>query len=256
LYSPHCLRSVTSVEWTLGYWSNEIAVTTMTTHDDFRKTCASPTYYREKAWKRWVGFYDLFLNLVFFLPCGGESNFRRKCVDFATPAEGDQVLDICCGTGTLTFLIARCVGPEGQVMGIDLSEFALEIARRKAQNVPVTFERAEAENLPFASARFDKCFISFGLHEMPKQARRNTLREISRTLRPCGRLFVVDYSLPAGALARSTIKAFVKLVEHEAAYKMLLDNSLMAEIEESSLTIMRRELICSGVIQLIEAVKP
>ena len=214
-----------------------------------------PAYYREKAWKRWARFYDLFLKLV-FLPCGGESSFRRRCVDFASPAEGDQILDVCCGTGTLTSLIAGRVGPDGQVIGVDLSEYVLEIARKKRRNVPVTFQRAEAENLPFALAKFDKCFISFGLHEMPEQARQNTIKEIRRTLRSGGSLFVVDYNLPAGALARLAIKAFVKLVEDEAAYKMLLDGSLMAEVEEGGLAIKRRELICSGMIQLIEAMNP
>jgi ubiquinone/menaquinone biosynthesis C-methylase UbiE len=214
-----------------------------------------PAYYMEKVWKRWARFYDPFLKLV-FLPCGGESSFRRRCVDFASPAEGDQILDVCCGTGTLTSLIAGRVGPDGQVIGVDLSEYVLEIARKKRRNVPVTFQRAEAENLSFVSARFDKCFISFGLHEMPEQARQNTIKEIRRTLRSGGHLFVVDYNLPAGALARLAIKAFVKLVEDEAAYKMLLDGSLMAEVEEGGLAIKRRELICSGMIQLIEAMNP
>jgi len=177
-------------------------------------------------------------------------------VDFASPAEGDQILDVCCGTGTLTSLIAGRVGPDGQVIGVDLSEYVLEIARKKRRNVPVTFQRAEAENLPFALAKFDKCFISFGLHEMPEQARQNTIKEIRRTLRSGGSLFVVDYNLPAGALARLAIKAFVKLVEDEAAYKILLDGSLMAEVEEGGLAIKRRELICSGMIQLIEAMNP
>lgn len=226
----------------------------MKTHDDLRKTSALPAYYREKVWKRWAQFYDILLNLIFYFPCGGESSFRKRCVDFATPSEGDQVLDVCCGTGTLTYLIAAHVGPDGQVIGVDLSESVLEIARKKSRDVPVTFQIAEAENLPFASARFDKCFISFGLHEMPKQARRNTLREIHRTLRHSGHFFIVDYNLPDGVLTRLAVKAFVKLVEDETAYKMLLDDSLAAEVEESGFAIKRRGLICGSMIQLIEAV--
>jgi len=227
----------------------------MTTHGDFRKTSASPAYYMERVWRRLARFYDQFMKLV-FLPCGGEGSFRRRCVDFASPAEGDQVLDICCGTGTLTSLIAARVEHDGQVIGVDLSESVLEIARKKRRNVPVTFQRAEAGNLPLASARFDKCFISFGLHEMPKQARQNTLGEIRRTLRSGGRLFVVDFNLPAGALARFAIKAFVKLVEDKEVYKMLLDGSLLTEVEEGGLALKRREFICGGMIQLIEALNP
>lgn len=221
-------------------------------HGDLKRTFASPVYYMEEVWKRRARFYDPFLRLI-FLPWRGESRFRRRCVEFAGPMEGDQVLDVCCGTGTLTSLIAGRVGRDGQVIGVDLSESVLETARKKRRNVSVTFQRAEAENLPFASARFDKCFISFGLHEMPKRARQNTLREIRRTLRSGGRLFVVDYILPAGVLARLAIKAFVKLVEREAAYEMLLHDSLVPEIEEGDLAVKRQGLICSGMIQLIEA---
>jgi demethylmenaquinone methyltransferase/2-methoxy-6-polyprenyl-1,4-benzoquinol methylase len=226
----------------------------MITHDDLKKTPALPTYYREKVCRRWVQFYDMLLNLIFYFPCGGESSFRKRCVDFASTSSGDQVLDVCCGTGTLTYLIASQVGPDGQVIGVDLSESVIEIARKKRRDVSVAFQIAEAENLPFASDRFDKCFISFGLHEMPKQARRNTLREICRTLRHSGHFFIVDYNLPEGVLAKLAVKAFVKLVEDEAAYKMLLDDSLVAEVEESGFAIKRRGLICSSMIQLIEAV--
>lgn len=141
------------------------------------------------------------------------------------------------------------------MIGVNLCESVDEIARTKTQNVPVTFLRAGAENLPAASSRFDKCFISFGLHHMPKQVRQNTLREVPRTLRSGG-LFVVAYNLPARALVRLAIKSFVKLDEDEAAYKMLLGGSLPAEIQQAGLAIRRQEVTCSGTIQLVEALNP
>jgi ubiquinone/menaquinone biosynthesis C-methylase UbiE len=224
-------------------------------HDGLNKTFASSNYHKKEVWKRRARFYDPFLKLV-FLPFGGENSFRKSCVDFASPAERDRVLDVCCGTGRLTSLIAQRIGSEGQVIGVDLSESVLEIARKRTRNMPVTFQRANVENLPFTSARFDKCFISFGLHEMPRQARHNTLREIHRTLRPGGRLFIVEYNLPTGTLARLAIKAFVKIIEDKAAYRMLLDSSLVTEVEEGGLAIKRREFVYSGIIQLIEATNP
>ena len=224
-------------------------------NDGFKTAFVLPDYYKEKALKKWGRFYDRFQKLV-FLPWGGEDSFRRRCVDFASPTEGDQVLDVCCGTGTLTSRIAQRLGPDGQVIGVDLSGYMLDIARGKTRNVPVTFEKAGAENLPFVSGRFDMCFLSFALHEMPKQARQNTLRETRRILRSGGRLFIVDYSLPAGILAELAIRAFVRLVEGEAVCKMLLEGSLLREVEESGLNIKRRELICSGMTQLIEAINP
>lgn len=224
-------------------------------NDGFKTAFVLPDYYKEKASKKWGRLYDWFLKLVFLL-WGGEDSFRRRCVDFASPAEEDQVLDVCCGTGTLISRIAQRIGPDGQVIGVDLSEFMLDVAKKKTRNALVTLEKADAENLPFVSGKFDMCFLSFALHEMPKHARQNTLRETRRILRSGGRLFIVDYNLPDRALARVALMAFVKCVEDEAAYRLLLEGSLVAELEESAFVIKRRELICHSMIQLVEAMNP
>jgi len=175
-------------------------------------------------------------------------------MNFAGSAEGEQVLDVCCGTGTLTSLIAHRVGLNGQVIGVDITESALEIARTKTQNLSVTLLRVNAENLPFDSSRFHKCFISFGLHHMPRQARQNTLKEIHRTLTAAGSLFVVDYNLPKRALARLITRALAKLDESEEAYRMLMNSSLLKEIEQAGLEVRRQESLCKGMVQLVEAV--
>lgn len=200
-------------------------------------------------------FYDALTNLIFYLPCGGESKFRSMCLNFANLAEGDRVLDLCCGTGTLTSLIARHIGPDGQVVGLDISEPVLKTARITARNLPATFLRVSAENLPFASSSFDKCFISFGLHHMPWQAWQNALSEVSRTLRTGGSLTIVDYNLPAGWFARLTTKAFVKLFEDKGAYQ-LLNSCLLEELQQAGLAIKRRVLIGKGTIQLLEIINP
>ena len=198
-------------------------------------------------------YYSL-INFIFYLPCGGENCFRKRCMNFAGSAEGEQVLDVCCGTGTLTSLIAHRVGLNGQVIGVDITESALEIARTKTQNLSVTLLRVNAENLPFDSSRFHKCFISFGLHHMPRQARQNTLKEIHRTLTAAGSLFVVDYNLSKRALARLITRALAKLDESEEAYRMLMNSSLLKEIEQAGLEVRRQESLCKGMVQLVEAV--
>jgi len=208
----------------------------------------------EKLFSLWTQFWDSLLNLAFYLPCGGERSFRRKCVDFASPAKGDHVLDICCGTGTLTSLIAGRVGPDGHVIGIDIAESVLEIARIRTRKLPTTFLRAGADNLPFDSLSFNKCFVSLGLHHMPEPDRQNTLGEIRQALIRGGSLFVVDYSLPDGALARLMVKALTKLDKSEEAYNMLVNDSLLREIQQAGLEIERRESTCLGMIQLVEAV--
>jgi len=177
------------------------------------------------------------------------------CLAFANPVEGDRVLDVCCGKGTLTSLIAASVGSGSEVVGVDICKFVLGIARTKTRNVPITFLRAKADNLPLAPFTFDKCFISFGLHHMPEQARLNALREARKALRSGGTLFVVEYNLPTRALARLVFKTFVKFIEGEAAYKMVLDDSLLVKVQQAGFAVNRREVICGGMVQLVENMK-
>ena len=208
----------------------------------------------EKAFNICVKCCDSAFNFLFYLPCGGEKSFRRRCTKFASLIAGDWILDVCCGTGELTAVIAR-QGFTAQLVGVDISESALEIARTKTQHIPVTFLRASADNLPFGSSRFDKCFISFGLHHMPEEKRQKTLTEIHRILAPEGTLCVIDYNLPEGGLRRLAAIAFAKLDESEEAYKMLKNGSLVREIKQAGFEIERRDLTCQGIIQLLEVVK-
>ncbi len=193
-------------------------------------------------------------SFLFYLPCGGEATFRRRCVKFASLVAGDSILDVCCGAGELTSVIAE-PGFIGQVVGVDISESALEIARTKTQHISATFLRASAYDLPFASSRFNKCFISLGLHHMSVQERRWALKEIHRVLTPEGSLYVIDYNLPESRLRRLVAIAFAKLDESEEAYKMLKNGSLIGEINQAGFEIERRSPACQGIMQLLEVVK-
>jgi demethylmenaquinone methyltransferase/2-methoxy-6-polyprenyl-1,4-benzoquinol methylase len=214
----------------------------------------TPPYYREEVWAKLAWFYDPLMKLI-LLPFGGEKRFRKQLVDFANPQRGEEILDICSGTGTLTSLIAERVGNKGRVVGIDLSSKMIEIARKKAKSSATSFQNANSERLPFPEGMFDKVFVSFGLHEMPEDARRNTLREVYRTLKLGGSLFVLDYSLPQNPLARFAVKVLVRLLEEEFSYRMLLNGSLIAEIKEAGFEMERQELIGGGMLQMIQAKK-
>jgi len=202
----------------------------------------------------WKSGYDRLLNYIFYLPLGGEQSFRRKCLDFACIEKGDKVLDVGCGSGTLTRLIAECLGSSGQVIGVDLSKSALKEAKN-LQNQRITFTCACGENLPLRSSSFDKCFLSFALHHMDKQARQNTPQEVSRILAPGGSLFVIEYNLPEKVLARLASRALAKLDASEEAYRMLMNDNLIKGLQKAGLKIKRRKFIGRGIVQLVEACK-
>jgi ubiquinone/menaquinone biosynthesis C-methylase UbiE len=139
------------------------------------------------------------------------------------------VLDVCSGTGALTSLTADRVGTGGAMIGIDLSLKRIKMARERARLSAASFQNAPSESLPFSENTFDRSFISLSLHEIPGSARQNTLKETCRTLKPGGSLVALDYNLPRGTFARLVIRGFVRLLEEEFAYKMLLEGSLPAE---------------------------
>ncbi len=213
-----------------------------------------PAYYRERAWSRLARFYDLLVRLS-LLPLGGERKFRERFMSFAGLIEGQRVLDVCCGTGGLTSLLANRAGDDGVLIGVDLSPGMIETARRKTGSPVVGFEIANSESLPFSRNEFDTAFVSLGLHEMPEAARCNTLKEIHRILKAGGNLFVLDYSLPSGAFARLVMRAFVAVFEDEHAYRMLTNGSLATEIQEAGLAIQKQESVHGGMFQMIGARK-
>ena len=119
---------------------------------------------------------------------------RRETLDVAALQPGESVLDVGCGTGTLTLGAARRVGPGARVSGIDASPDMIATARRKAekQGVATDFRLAAVEELPFEKAEFDVVLSSLMLHHLPDDVKLQGLAEISRVLKPGGRLVAVD----------------------------------------------------------------
>ena len=203
----------------------------------------------------WSRLYDA-ITWLFFLPLGGDNRLRREFIDFAAPGEGEHVLDVCCGTGTLALLIAEKVGASGRVTGVDLSPEMLSRARRKlGRDLPVLFRTGDCEKLPFTEAAFDKITISFGLHEMAAPVRQNALREIYRVLKPDHSLFIFDFHLARAVLPRLVVTASMRLFEDEDAYRMLAGDTLAREIEEAGFTLGPKRLLKAGVLQMLRADK-
>lgn len=139
---------------------------------------------------RWARWYDLASWLMSF---GRMPAIRRRTVELATVQDGESVLDVGCGTGTLTLAAKRRAGA-GEVRGIDASVEMIEVARGKAakQRADVDFQVALIEQLPFPDDTFDVVLSSLMLHHLPDDLKRTGFEEILRVLKPGGRILAVD----------------------------------------------------------------
>ncbi|HEY4690717.1 MAG TPA: methyltransferase domain-containing protein [Anaerolineae bacterium] len=132
-----------------------------------------------------------------------EETFKRRLIAQADIQPGQRVLDLGCGTATLTILIKQ-VHPDSEVVGVDADVKVLDIGRAKASKagVDITLDHGMAFQLPYPDRSFDRVLSSLVLHHLTTENKRRTLSEVFRVLRPGGELHVVDFGKPHKAWGR------------------------------------------------------
>ena len=130
-----------------------------------------------------------------------EDKFKRLLIDQARLQAGQDVLDLGCGTATLTIMLKRRC-PEAKIVGLDGDSNVLAIAREKiaAAGVDVELHEGMAFALPFAPRSFDRVVSSLVLHHLTTDNKRRTLAKVREVLRPGGELHVADWGKPHNAL--------------------------------------------------------
>jgi len=123
-----------------------------------------------------------------------ESTFKRHLVKQAGIDRGHRVLDLGCGTGTLTLLI-KSHYPKAEVFGLDADPKVLAVARAKAAKAGliVRLDHGMAFELPYPDASFDRVISSLLFHHLTRENKERTLKEIFRVLRQGGELHVADW---------------------------------------------------------------
>jgi demethylmenaquinone methyltransferase / 2-methoxy-6-polyprenyl-1,4-benzoquinol methylase len=143
---------------------------------------------------RIAGVYDLMNSAM---TAGMHHRWRERAADRVELGPGDSALDVCCGTGDLAIELRRRVGAAGRVVGCDFSEPMLELAREKADRLEMSdieFEWADALDLPYRDASFDAVTVGFGVRNLADVEA--GIRELSRVLRPGGRLVILEITQP------------------------------------------------------------
>ena len=159
-----------------------------------------PTRGRTLDYAAWV--YDVFEPVLML---GEHKSYNRSIIDALGLEPRHRVLDLGCGTGVLTRLIADQMDPNagGFCLGIDAAAKMIAIAEKKRSGPACHFEVMAAEDLALEDGSFDTVVSSLFFHHVPLDLKEKSLSEAFRVLRPGGRLVIADMHTPttlAGAL--------------------------------------------------------
>jgi demethylmenaquinone methyltransferase / 2-methoxy-6-polyprenyl-1,4-benzoquinol methylase len=129
--------------------------------------------------------------------------WRRAAQSFrsilAEPAS--HALDLCCGTGDMTFaLLRQSAGSGVHILGVDFSHAMLERARRKSAGTSLAWIEADALHLPFPDAQFELVTAAFGFRNLADYDA--SLSEMVRVLKPGGECGILDFGEPKGVIGR------------------------------------------------------
>ena len=144
----------------------------------------------EKIYKR----YDVMNSVISFQRHKAWRQYTMQVMDVK---QGAAALDVCCGTCDWTIALARAVGKDGKVYGLDFSQNMLSIGdeKIKALNLEqVKLVHGNAMQLPFEDNTFDYVTIGFGLRNVPDYLQ--VLREMTRVVRPGGKVVCLETSQP------------------------------------------------------------
>ncbi len=179
--------------------------------------------------------YDFINDLQSF---GLHRLWKRRVVELAQIKPGSRALDLCCGTGDISFALAR---GGATTTGLDFSAQMLEVAANRSGKLktptfnsphPVpTFIQGDAQELTFSENSFDIVTVGYGLRNLTSWER--GLDEMWRVARPGARLIVLDFGKPANVLWRSLYFTHLKMSVPLMGWLFCGDASAYAYILES-----------------------
>lgn len=156
----------------------------------------SARYIPALSFKWLTPLYDPLLKWVM-----REETFKRKLVQYANIQPKMKVLDLGCGTGTLTLMLKRAY-PEANITGLDGDPEVLNIARDKSRDTDIQWDEGLASSLPYPDSVFDRAVTSLVIHHLVTDDKRSAFKEIFRVLKPRGELYVLDFGAPHSSITR------------------------------------------------------
>ena len=215
---------------------------------------AETTYLPALRFRSLTALYDPLIRLTVREPL-----FKRKLLDQAAIADGQRVLDLGCGTGTLA-IMAKREWAGAALVGLDADPEMLAQAREKAasEGVEVRLDEGFADRLPYEDASFDRVLSSLFFHHLTGEVKRSTLVEVVRVLKPGGELHVADWGRGADPVMRALFNG-IRLFDGWEETRANAAGALPDLFEDAGLAAAaERERLRTvfGTLALYSAVKP
>ena len=154
-------------------------------------------------------YYDLFSLVYDFIirlhSRDVEGSLRGFITEKTNLLKGDRALDLCAGTGSVAVKLAKYVGENGLVVGLDFSRGMLEKAKQKAVGQDLKhfyLVQGNASRLPFRSASFHGVTCSHAFYELKEVERSNAIDEVARILIDGGRFCLMEHAKPEKLVPR------------------------------------------------------
>ncbi|MFN7948726.1 MAG: class I SAM-dependent methyltransferase [Blastocatellales bacterium] len=141
-----------------------------------------------------------------------EAAFKTALLSQAQIQPGQRVLDLACGTATLTIAIKQA-HPQAAVIGFDGDPAILRQARAKAERsgADIAFDEGLSYELPYADDSFDHVLSSLFFHHLTRENKLRTLAEVRRVLKPGGEFHAADWGAPQNVLMKLASQGIVLL---------------------------------------------
>ncbi|MDY6798161.1 MAG: bifunctional demethylmenaquinone methyltransferase/2-methoxy-6-polyprenyl-1,4-benzoquinol methylase UbiE [Pseudomonadota bacterium] len=219
-----------------------------------------------------AGKYDLMNDLM---SMGIHRLWKRFTIELSGVRPGHKVLDIAGGTGDLTMKFSDLVGPSGQVFLADINASMLQVGRSRLTDRGyvgnIDYVQADAEHLPFPDNYFNTVSIAFGLRNVTDKDQ--ALRDMTRVLKPGGKLMVLEFSKPTNPLLSKAYDMYSfnalplmgQLIAGDSnSYQYLAESirmhpdqeTLKGMMEEAGLVNCKYHNMTGGVVALHVGIKP
>lgn len=173
--------------------------------------------------------YDLVTTLLSY---GQDKRWKRKLVSMADVRSHHQILDLACGTGDITFLLAQRLESPGKATGVDITLEMVEQARHKALHEPrVHFETGDICQLRFPDASFHRITAGYGVRNVSEIPR--LLDEVFRLLKPGGLFLSLDFGKPEAELYRRLYLGYLRAIGAALGWLLHRDPDVYRYIAES-----------------------